>query len=71
MTQINKVYYYIEEDDSRYFRTLRMHRNSMNGRITPQVSNLIMGVPHEGLEPIPPLLKHRLFSMSNALPYNL
>ena len=70
-TQINKIYYHIAEDDSRYFRTIRMHRNPMNGRITPQVSNLIMGVPPEGLEPIPPLMKQRLFSMSNALPYNL
>jgi len=30
-----------------------------------------MGTPPDGLEPIPPLMKQRLFSMSNALPYNM
>ena len=71
MTQINKIYYHIAEDDTPYLRTIRMHRNPTNGRITPQVSNLIMGTPPDGLEPIPPLMKQSLFSMSNALPYNM
>ena len=69
-TQMGKIYYHIAEDDSRYFRTIRMHRNPMNEGSHPKCQ-ICNGNSTEGLEPIPPLMKQRLFSMSNALPYNL
>ena len=70
MTQVNKIYYSICPDNSNYYRTIRMHRNPMTGNIQSQVSNIVQGVPPEGMEEIPPLMRQRLQSCNNVLPYS-
>ena len=70
MTQVNKVYYSICPDNEKYYRTIRLHRNPLTGNIESQVSNPVMGNPEStGLDPIPPLMRSKLQSCNNALPY--
>ena len=70
MTQINKVYYSICPDNENYYRTIRLHRNPLTGNIESQVSNVVFGDPEStGLDPIPPLMRSKLQSCNNALPY--
>ena len=70
MTQINKVYYSICPDNENYYRTIRLHRNPFTGNIESQVSNVVFGDPEStGLDPIPPLMRSKLQSCNNALPY--
>ena len=47
-----------------------MHRNPMTGNIQSQVSNIVQGVPPKGMEEIPPLMRQRLQSCNNVLPYS-
>ena len=68
-TQIGKIYYSICEDDPRYFRTIRIHKNPLTGTIQPQISNITPGSPPPDMEEIPPLMKNRLMSMNNMNPY--
>ena len=70
MTQVNKVYYSICPDNEKYYRTIRLHRNPLTGNIESQVSNPVYGdVKSTGLDPIPPLMRSKLQSCNNALPY--
>ncbi|MDC3046676.1 hypothetical protein OA165_00100 [Prochlorococcus sp. AH-736-A21] len=73
MTQINKIYYSICSDNENYYRTIRIHRNPFTGNLTSQVSNPVIGGKEQaeslGFEPIPPLMRQRLQSCNNALPY--
>ena len=70
MTQVNKVYYSICSDNENYYRTIRLHRNPLTGNIESQVSNPVYGdVKSTGLDPIPPLMRSKLQSCNNALPY--
>ena len=70
MTQVNKVYYSICPDNDNYYRTIRLHRNPLTGNIESQVSNPVYGdVKSTGLDPIPPLMRSKLQSCNNALPY--
>ena len=70
MTQVNKVYYSICPDNENYYRTIRLHRNPLTGNIESQVSNPVAGNPEStGLDPIPPLMRSKLQSCNNALPY--
>ena len=70
MTQVNKVYYSICPDNDNYYRTIRLHRNPLTGNIESQVSNVIFGeAKSTGLDPIPPLMRSKLQSCNNALPY--
>ena len=68
-TQIGKIYYSICSDNPNYFRTIRIARNPFTGNIQPQISNITPGSPPPDMEEIPPLMKNRLFSCNNALPY--
>ena len=70
MTQVNKIYYSICSDNENYYRTIRLHRNPFTGNIESQVSNPVYGDPKSaGLDPIPPLMRSKLQSCNNALPY--
>jgi len=69
-SQIGREYYSICDDNPNYFRTIRIARNPFTGNIQSQVSNACHGVPPEGIDEIPPLMKNRLNSCSNALPYS-
>ena len=68
-SQINKIYYSICPDDPDWYKTIRIYRNPFTGNIQTQVSNKCPGVPPDGLEPIPPLMRNRLQSMNNVLPH--
>ena len=68
-SQIGKIYAHQCEDDSNYYRTIRIHRNIFTGNLERQVSNPIYGEIPDGLEPMPPLMKTRLMSCSNMTPY--
>ena len=68
-SQIGKIYYSICDDNSNYFRTIRIARNPFTGNLQTQVSNVTARSPPPEMEPIPPLMKTKLMSMNNALPY--
>ena len=69
-SQIGKIYYSICPDDKSYFRTIRLHRNFATGNIQSQISNKVYGDPPPTMEPIPPLMRTKLTSVNNMLPYN-
>ncbi len=68
-SQIGKIYWSRCEDNPNYFRTVRIARNPMTGNIQPQISNITPGNPPPDMDEIPPLMKRKLLSTSNALPY--
>ena len=68
-TQVGNIYYSICPDDSRYFRTIRIARNPFTGNLQTQISNITPGDPPPDMKPIPPLMRNKLMSCSNALPY--
>ena len=69
-TQIGKIYYSICEDDPRYFRTIRIQRNALTGNLQTQVSGITPGSPPSDMDEIPPLMKTKLMSCNNVLPYS-
>jgi len=69
MTQVNKIYYSICPDNNKYFRTIRIHKNVLTGNLQTQVSNPLYGIPPDELEPIPELMRTKLMSANNSLPY--
>ena len=69
MTQVNKIYYSICPDNNKYFRTIRIHKNVLTGNLQTQVSNPLYGTPPDELEPIPELMRTKLMSANNSLPY--
>ena len=68
-SQIGKIYYVKCPNDSRYYRTVRIHRNIFTGNHQTQVSNEIYGTPPDGMPEIPPLMRTKLQSMNNMTPY--
>ena len=69
-SQIGKIYYSICPDDSRYYRTVRIARNPFTGNNQTQLSNPVYGDPKSlGLEPIPHLMRTKLMSVNNMIPY--
>ena len=68
-TQVGNIYYSICPDDNRYFRTIRIARNPFTGNLQTQISNITPGDPPPDMKPIPPLMRTKLMSCSNALPY--
>ena len=68
-SQVGKIYYSICSDNPNYFRTIRIARNPFTGNLQTQISNITPGSPPPDMEPIPPLMRTKLMSMNNALPY--
>ena len=66
---IGKEFYVKCPDNSKYFRTVYIKRNPITGLINRMMSNPIYGVPPEGIPELPELMRNKLSSMSNALPY--
>ena len=60
---IGKVFYHVCDDDSNYFRTVRLHFNPFSNSIQKQVSNPVYGTPQDGMEALPPGLLGRLNGM--------
>ena len=67
--QIGKIYYSICPDNSDWYRTIRIANNPFTGHRQSYVSNPVNGVPPDGMEKIPELMRTRLMSMNNALPH--
>ena len=55
-----KIFYRRCPDDSRYYRSIRLHFNPFVNKLVPQISNPVMGEPPEELQEIPPLLLSRI-----------
>ena len=68
-SQIGKYYFVRCSDNSNYFKTVRVVRNLMTGNLQTQMSNPVYGEPPEGIPEMPPLMRQRLQSCNNSLPY--
>ena len=63
---IGKIFYEKANDDSRYFRTIRVGWNGFANKMNLQYSNFVMGEPPEDMQPINP----RLRSAINTMQFN-
>ena len=63
---IGKIFYEKANDDSRYFRTIRVGWNEFSNKMHLQYSNFAMGEPPEDMQPINP----RLRSAINTMQFN-
>ena len=63
---IGKIFYEKANDDSRYFRTIRVGWNGFANKMNLQYSNFVMGEPPEYMQPINP----RLRSAINTMQFN-
>ena len=68
-SQIGKIYYHTCEDDSRYYRSVRVHRNILTGNLQTQVSNPVYGEIPDGGEQLPPQMRNKLMSCNNISPH--
>ena len=68
-SQVGKIYWSRCDDNPNYFRTIRIARNPFTGNIQPQISNITAGSPPPDMEELPPLMRNKLMSGNNALPY--
>jgi len=53
---IGRMYSQKDEKDDKQYRTVRLSFNPFANKIVPQWSNLVVGVPPEGMKPLPPNL---------------
>ena len=53
---IGRMYYQKDAKDDKQYRTVRLSFNPFANKIVPQWSNLVVGVPPEGMKPLPPNL---------------
>jgi len=53
---IGRMYYQKDEKGDKQYRTVRLSFNPFANKIVPQWSNLVVGVPPEGMKPLPPNL---------------
>jgi len=63
---IGKIFYEKANDDSRYFRTIRVGWNRFANKMNLQYSSFVMGEPPEDMQPINP----RLRSAINTMQFN-
>ena len=63
---IGKIFYEKANDDSRYFRTIRVGWNGFANKMNLPDSNFVMGEPPEDMQPINP----RLRSAINTMQFN-
>ena len=63
---IGKIFYEKANDDSRYFRRIRVGWNGFSNKMHLQYSNFVMGEPPEDMQPINP----RLRSAINTMQFN-
>ena len=76
-SQIGKLYFVRCGDNPNYFKTVRVVRNlmtgnlmtQMTGNLQTQMSNPVYGEPPDGVPEMPPLMRQRLQSCNNAMPY--
>ena len=69
-TQIGKVYAVKCPDDSRYYKTIYVSRNPFTGNLESKISNPVYGEIPPDMPIMPELMRSRLMSMNNALPFN-
>ena len=53
---IGRMYYQKNAKNENEYRTIRLHFNPFANKIVPQWSNFVVGVPPEGMKPLPPNL---------------
>ena len=53
---IGRMYYQKDAKDDKQYRTVRLSFNPFANKIVPQWSNLVVGVPPEGMKPLHPNL---------------
>ena len=68
-SQIGKIYYSKCPDDKDYYRTIRIIKNYLNGGLQSQISNPVYGNPPPDMPEIPPLMRSKLLSINNSMPY--
>ncbi len=68
-SNIGKLYFVRCGDNPNYFKTIRVVRNLMTGNLQTQMSNPVYREPPDGVPEMPLLMKQRLQSCNNAIPY--
>ena len=69
-SNIGKIYFVRCGDNPNYYKTVRIVRNLMTGNLQTQMSNPVYGDPESlGLPEMPPLMRTKLQSCNNSLPY--
>ncbi len=68
-SQIGKIYFSYCPDNKDYYRTIRILKNYLHGGLQSQISNPVYGTPPPELPEIPPIMKSKLLSINNAMPY--
>ena len=69
MTQIGKVYAVKCPDDNRYHKTIHVNQNPFTGNLQSRVSNPIFGEIPDGIPIMHELMRSKLMSMNNVLPF--
>ena len=68
-SQIGKIYFSYCPDNKDYYRTIRILKNYLNGGLQSQISNPVYGNPPPDMPEIPPLMRSKLLSINNSMPY--
>ena len=63
--------FFMKSDNGKSFRTVYIRRNPFTGNLQSHISNSIIGEVPDGIPELPPLRRHKLTSMNNALPYTI
>lgn len=62
--------FYIKTDTPNWYKTVYIKRNPMTGNLQSHITNATYGNPESlGIPELPPLMRTKLMSMNNALPY--
>ena len=68
-TQIGKEYAVKCPDNDSYYKTIRISKNPFTGNLQTNISNPVCGEIPDGIPIMHELMRHKLMSMNNALPY--
>ena len=68
-TQIGKEYAVKCPDNNRYYKTILVSRNPFTGNLETKISNHVYGEIPPNIPIMDELMRSRLMSMNNALPY--
>ena len=68
-TQIGKEYAVKCPDNNRYYKTILVSRNPFTGNLETKISNPVYGEIPPNIPIMNELMRSRLMSMNNTLPY--
>ena len=66
-----REFYVICPDNPNYFRTVFFKRNPFTGNLDTKMTNIIYGVPPNGIDEMPANLLSRLNCMNNPMPHSI